>query len=113
MTSLEQPFISAVRCWASQQPELVAVILFGSRAKGCARPESDWDICCLVEASGAESWYTTWHCNAPAWKAGFCQHTGLNEQLVQFCAPTSDAVVSGLLECSKVLYTRALNVDRN
>lgn len=104
---IDHSFVSRVRNWACQQPELVAVVLFGSRAKGTATPESDWDICCFV-ASSSESWYSTWHFNAEKWKAGFCQSTGLNQQAVQFCAPTSDAVMDGLLECSKVLYVRGL-----
>ncbi len=35
----------AVRTW----PDVRAILLFGSRAKGTARPDSDWDIAVVVE----------------------------------------------------------------
>ena len=104
--SLEE-LSAQTQSWARQQPELVAVLLFGSRAKGTASPGSDWDICCLVESSVTESWYGTWFFHAEAWKEGFCQATGLPANLVQFVAPTSSQVRQGLSDCSRVLYLRA------
>lgn len=34
-------------------PNIDEVLLFGSRANGCARPESDWD--CMVFADDSEN----------------------------------------------------------
>lgn len=34
----------AIRAWAKKQPLIAAAYLFGSRAKGTARPDSDADI---------------------------------------------------------------------
>ena len=93
--------------WARQQSELVAVLLFGSRAKGTATPYSDWDVCCVVDSPNTTSWYGTWFFHADAWKEGFCQATGLPADRVQFVAPTSPQVRQGLSDCSRVLYLRA------
>ncbi|MGY0800149.1 nucleotidyltransferase domain-containing protein [Lysobacter sp. A286] len=101
-----QQLKQTVQAWAQQHTALSAIILFGSRAKGSARPDSDWDICCLVDGSGSESWYGTWFAHAESWKAEFCQATGLHSDAVQFVAPTSMQVTQGLFECSRMLYVR-------
>jgi len=37
---------------AQRDPEVLAVILFGSRARGDASPESDVDVCLVLNAEG-------------------------------------------------------------
>lgn len=63
--SLEE-LSARTQSWARRQPGLGAVLLFGSRAKGTARPTSDWDICCIVESSCIESRYGIWLFHAEA-----------------------------------------------
>jgi len=95
-----------VEVWACDIQYINAVVLFGSRAKGTATENSDWDICCLINENESEGWRGIWVCEADAWKREFCRATGLSESVVQFVAPTSPQVKAGLLECSKVLYVR-------
>jgi uncharacterized protein len=40
----------------SAVPEVERVVLFGSRAKGSARPRSDVDLAVEAEAAGAATW---------------------------------------------------------
>lgn len=47
------------REWAVPKKEIRAVLLFGSRARGEANRDSDWDICVVVDASGDSGWYGT------------------------------------------------------
>ena len=41
--------LTALLAWAEQDPEVLAVILFGSRARGEDTPDSDIDICLVLE----------------------------------------------------------------
>ncbi len=52
--SIPGEFLDLVTRWAQRQPAPVSVILFGSRARGDHRPESDWDIA-LVHEGGCPS----------------------------------------------------------
>jgi len=90
--------------WAQNIPEICAVILFGSRARGTEKESSDWDICCVLNSQVDEGWYGTWLFEEQGWKTQFCEITGLPESEVQFVSSTSDQVVNGLLEGSRVLY---------
>lgn len=101
-----EEFREKVSAWASNIDEIRAVILFGSRAKGTSREDSDWDICCLIDGKPNEGWYGIWVVEADEWKEQFCEATGLSPTIVQFTAPTSKQVTNGLLECSRVLYLR-------
>jgi predicted nucleotidyltransferase len=41
-----------IRRWLDERPQIVAAWLFGSVARGTARPDSDLDIALLTEAAG-------------------------------------------------------------
>ena len=106
MTALTPEMLSyRIQSWAEQEPELLAVILFGSRARNTARPDSDWDICCIVDPGNTPG-YAAWHFNAERWKQGFCNAAGLDDP-VQFVAPTSPQIRKGLLDGARVLYLRS------
>jgi hypothetical protein len=49
MTSPEQ-FLHDVTDWAAAQPDIAAVVLVGSHARGAARPDSDVDVVILATA---------------------------------------------------------------
>ncbi len=46
---MSEPFLRAVRDWAAAQPDLLAVLLVGSVARGAARPDSDIDLILICE----------------------------------------------------------------
>jgi predicted nucleotidyltransferase len=101
-----EEFRKKVTAWAINISYIRAVILYGSRAKGTFRKNSDWDICCLVDGKPNEGWYGIWLVEAEEWKIQFCKATGLSYAKVQFTAPTSNTVINGLFECSRILYLR-------
>ena len=47
-----EALLSAVSVWASQHPEILAVGLAGSQARGTPRPDSDVDLILVVSAPG-------------------------------------------------------------
>ena len=95
-----------VEDWASEISDIEAVFLFGSRAKGTEKQDSDWDICCLIRDDVSDTWYGKWVCNADEWKESFCNVTTLKESSIQFTTLTSRQVQSGLYECCRVLYAK-------
>jgi len=54
MDAAEPPPLQRLVAKAKADPDVLAVILFGSRARGDASPESDFDVC-LVLAEGPRS----------------------------------------------------------
>lgn len=48
------PDLAALVSWLSTEPGVVAAWLFGSRARGDARPDSDTDLAVLTDASLAD-----------------------------------------------------------
>ncbi len=43
-----EQFLSQVKTWAEQQPDITGVLLVGSYARGTARPDSDVDLMVLT-----------------------------------------------------------------
>lgn len=48
-------FLAAVTGWADNQPHGVSVKLFGSRARGDHRPDSDWEFAILFDGQRPHS----------------------------------------------------------
>jgi Nucleotidyltransferase domain len=66
-----QPKVVKILCdWAGTTPEKVALYVFGSRARGAARPDSDLDL--AVEVSGGSFGPLVW---AFVFKRQRCQTT--------------------------------------
>jgi predicted nucleotidyltransferase len=54
-----QPVVTALQ--QSLGDDLVALVLFGSRARGDARPDSDWDLLLIAENLPASPWQRSQH----------------------------------------------------
>lgn len=53
--------LQAIMAWAKKHPEIRAVYLFGSRARGDNQPDSDIDLAVrLHQAAGDEEVWATW-----------------------------------------------------
>ncbi|WP_375209082.1 nucleotidyltransferase domain-containing protein [Hyphomonas jannaschiana] len=67
---IEENWIKAIVSWASKEPDVASVYLFGSRIKGLARPDSDLDVAVVVVRGATENdTYTTWTFQHEEWKA--------------------------------------------
>lgn len=90
--------IDAIRAWASRTPEVRAVWLFGSRAKGTARPDSDVDL--AIECDMADYCF-----EREAWAGDLSGQLGLVVQ-IENPGPTDTIVAPsvaehGILLCRK------------
>lgn len=43
------PFLDALKTWAVKQPDILALAIVGSHARGMTRPDSDIDIIAIVD----------------------------------------------------------------
>jgi hypothetical protein len=57
------PFLSQVKAWAANRPDILAIALVGSYARGAARADSDIDLVLICESAqpylADESWLST------------------------------------------------------
>ncbi|HVY89578.1 MAG TPA: nucleotidyltransferase domain-containing protein [Hyphomonadaceae bacterium] len=68
MLSIEDSWFAVIRSWAASKPDIAKAFVFGSRAKGIARPDSDLDIGIIVASSNPnEDDYTCWFFNRDDW----------------------------------------------
>ncbi|MDN4982293.1 nucleotidyltransferase domain-containing protein [Bradyrhizobium sp. WYCCWR 13022] len=67
---IERHLVEALSKWAAQKPAIVAVWLFGSRARGDHRPDSDYDIALeLAARRGKNDWaFTEYFFDGDTWK---------------------------------------------
>lgn len=82
----------AIVTWAAAQPLVAAVYLFGSRAKGAARWDSDIDLAYETHPDGSETPFTVAFFNGEVWQQ---QLQGLLPVPVdlQYAAPGEDDIV--------------------
>ncbi len=64
-----QPIAEVLRLWASNEPDLRRVWIYGSHAQGHASPESDLDVAVEVIPRGDESTYDVFVCSADDWRS--------------------------------------------
>jgi len=53
-------WIEAINCWAADQPRMLAVYVFGSRAKGTHRPDSDIDLAVVMDGETEGEQHANW-----------------------------------------------------
>jgi len=88
-----------IRHWARGISQISAVRLFGSRAMGCARPDSDVDLAITV---GVEHYVAI----ADREEARLSKSLGLVVRLNQYNSPASTAVRRYCDDCSVMLFSR-------
>jgi predicted nucleotidyltransferase len=95
----------AIQKWAAATPQVTEVRLFGSRAKGCARPDSDVDLAITVGggskgATAAGNYVAL----ANRWEEHLRQATGLTIRIKQYNSQESDRVRRWCDEFSVILF---------
>lgn len=65
----KQDLIVSLKSWAVRHPEITRVIVYGSRARGDHRPDSDLDVAVEIEKSKwQESPFAIWLTSTAAWQ---------------------------------------------
>jgi predicted nucleotidyltransferase len=64
-----QPIAESLRSWASNEPDLLHVWIYGGHAKGQASPESDLDVAVEVIPGDGETSYDVFVCSAEEWRS--------------------------------------------
>ena len=64
-----KPIAETLRLWASKEPDLRRVWIYGSQARGDASPDSDLDVAVEVIPKGDESTYDVFVCSANDWRS--------------------------------------------
>jgi len=73
--------VDAICRWARKRPRIVAVHLFGSRAKGCARPDSDVDLALTLSEDASETIGTIWMYRLKRWRGDLWRSIKLKPDL--------------------------------
>lgn len=95
----------ALWTWAQNHASIARLYVFGSRAKGTARPDSDLDVAIELNGSTAEA-LTEFHFESDLWRAELGALTGLTVDLQLFLYEETPTISAALAECCKLLFVR-------
>jgi predicted nucleotidyltransferase len=99
--------VRAIQKWAAATPQVLEVRLFGSRAKGRARADSDVDLAVTVGGSKGATVPGNYVALANLWENHLRQATGLDVHIKQYNSTDSDRVRRWCDELSVVLFPKA------
>jgi len=103
---MPEEWIALIRDWAERQPEVLAVWVFGSRAKGHHDEDSDIDLALFLAGNDQGEMYGNWVCCARKWRSQFALLLPVAVDL-QFCDPEMDDIVwPSVLDHGVKLYHR-------
>jgi predicted nucleotidyltransferase len=99
----------AIVAWAEATPRIRRVWVFGSRAKGNPRTDSDLDIAVEVEpVADSEETLAVWMANSEKWQSELQEHISFTVDLEWFDPDGSTPKVRGALrETGILVYERA------
>lgn len=110
MINLSETQLRGIRDWAEAQPHILAVRLYGSRAKGTARPDSDIDLALTVVAKTSrlcdDDGYTAYFFSKDRWQNELSALTGLPVHVERYHAQTHPNVFRFCAELSVPLWQR-------
>ncbi|MGX6647517.1 nucleotidyltransferase family protein [Maricaulaceae bacterium MS644] len=92
-----------MRIWASNEPEIIRLWIFGSRAKGCHCEESDLDVAVEVGASEHASAEGIFPFRKRRWANDLCDLTGLEIDLWLVC-DDDQIVLPAVLDHGLLVY---------
>jgi predicted nucleotidyltransferase len=97
----------AIIAWAEKSPEVQAVMLFGSRCKGTARPDSDVDLALSMTKGRRERRVKNYTDNVGAWEADLTAAVGLTVRVKLGYPALGPEMPSYLAACRIDLWRRA------
>src|SRR5438046_1336941 len=65
---LTEQWRAALCQWCLLRECVIQMWLYGSRARGCHRPDSDIDLAVAIRGNERETAYTIWFFNGEAWQ---------------------------------------------
>lgn len=89
--------------WAGVVPKVRAVLLFGSHARGEAKPESDVDLAVELDADGSYG-LATWICDSDEWRDALASRLPTVD--LQLSSPHDDIVRPAVQREGILLYRR-------
>jgi predicted nucleotidyltransferase len=107
MTDLEHD-IDVIRRWAAANPIVERVHIFGSRARGTNRPDSDLDV--AIEHGvlpGDSNHFTTGLCGPSEWRDELQPLAWCTLDVQSYRPGDTPTVEAGIKESSVVIYERA------
>jgi len=106
MVNLTDDQVDKIQEWAAQTRYVKEVRLFGSRAKGSARPDSDIDLAITVGGSDDGVVRGNYFAVGPEWQRQLSDLLGLNAHVGCYNDPDTDVVRRSCDECSLILFQR-------
>lgn len=103
--------VRAIQKWAAATPQVLEVRLFGSRAKGRARPDSDVDLAVTVGGSNGATVPGNYVALAKLWENHLRRTTGLDVRIKQYNSTESDRVRRWCDELSVILFPKAKDLS--
>lgn len=97
--------------WARTKPLVKRVLIFGSRARGDHRPDSDLDVAIELDPSaisgtdGSGSW-ATWMFETEGWKEELQSLVPFEVDLQQLDGDRTPVVLSGIERSSQLVYEK-------
>src|SRR5262245_44121892 len=107
ITQLTEKQVATIIAWAKRTPDVQAVILFGSRCKGTARPNSDVDLALVMtEGPDQNQRADDYLHNYKAWEAELKGRLALDVTVGLLDPPLGGQVPGGVAGCRIELWSR-------
>ncbi|WP_374558462.1 nucleotidyltransferase family protein [Thermomonas sp.] len=101
-----------LRTWAAAKPLVNRVWIFGSRARGEERPDSDLDVAVELDMTAADGvdesgGFATWSFETTEWHAELSALLPFEIDLEQYREPDTPTIHQALARSSKLVYAKA------
>jgi predicted nucleotidyltransferase len=104
-----QPVAEALRLWASNEPDLRRVWIYGSQVRGRPSPDSDLDVAVEVIPRDGENTYDVFVCSADDWRSELTSRVAPHKLDLKLydASKAREKVRRGVEEDGVLVYERA------
>lgn len=99
--------------WVRLMPFVSCVWIFGSRARGTHKLDSDLDVAVEFDPIGDEDQATTWICDGQKWESELQKHIHIKVHLWRYHPYETPTIKKGLEESSVLVYQREVGAAAN